>query len=161
MEWQWLSLLFLILVANGSPILARHFMRTTLSCPVDFGYQFIDRKRLLGKTKTWRGLFSSLIVTGITASLMGIGWVTGVLIATGAMCGDLGSSFVKRRLGFRSSARAPLLDQVPEVLIPALLLMHSFQLSTMTLIMLVFVFFVLDVMLSKLFFWLGVRKKPY
>ena len=161
MVWHFLSLLFLILIANGSPILARYLMRTTLSCPIDFGYRFADQQRLFGEAKTWRGFFSSLIATGVSALLVGYDLATGLLIAMGAMSGDLISSFFKRRLGFRSSARAPLLDQVPESLLPALLVMHLFQLSTTDILMLVCIFFILDAGLSRLFYWLGVRRKPY
>lgn len=161
MEWPSLSLLFLILVANGTPVLVHYFMRDALACPIDSGIRFVDRKRLFGDSKTWRGFLSSIIATGVSAILIGYDWETGLLIAVGAMFGDLVSSFFKRRLGFRVSARAPLLDQVPESLLPALLVMHLFQLSTMAIIMLVFVFFILDVMLSRLFYYLGVRRKPY
>jgi len=161
MEWHFLSLLFLILVANGSPILARYLLHNTFSCPIDSGYRFVDQKRLFGGAKTWRGFFSSLIVTSISALLIGYELETGWLIAIGAMAGDLVSSFFKRRLGYRTSARAPLLDQVPESLFPALLVMHLFHLSLMAIILIVFLFFILDVMLSQLFYYLGVRRKPY
>lgn len=95
MVWHFLSLLFLILIANGSPILARYLMRTTLSCPIDFGYRFADQQRLFGEAKTWRGFFSSLIATGVSALLMGYDLATGLLIAMGAMSGDLISSFLR------------------------------------------------------------------
>jgi CDP-2,3-bis-(O-geranylgeranyl)-sn-glycerol synthase len=36
------------------------------------------------------------------------------------MAGDALSSFVKRRLGRRSGAEAPLVDQLPEALLPLL-----------------------------------------
>jgi len=156
-----LTLLFLILVANGSPILAHFFMRNTFSCPIDFSIRFFDRERLFGHSKTWRGFLSSIIATALTALLIGHDWETGFLIALGAMLGDLISSFVKRRGGLHTSARAPILDQVPESLLPALLVMDQFQLTLPAISILVVLFFILDVLLSKLFFWLGVRRKPY
>ncbi|MDR4520895.1 MAG: CDP-archaeol synthase [Nitrosomonas sp.] len=156
-----LSLLFLILVANGSPILLRYLMRDAFSFPIDFGCRFADGKPLFGDAKTWRGLVGSLLITSLSAQMIGLDPGTGLLAASGAMCGDLLSSFLKRRLGMRSSTRAPLLDQAPESLIPALLLMQTFDLSAAAIAVLVLVFFLLDVILSRLLHQLGVRKKPY
>ena len=156
-----LSLLFLILVANGSPILLRYFMRDALSFPIDFGCRFADGKPLLGGTKTWRGLIGSLLITSLSALMIGYDPGTGFLVAAGAMCGDLLSSFLKRRLGMRSSTRALLLDQVPESLVPALLLMQTFDLSAAAIVVLVIVFFLLDVILSRLLYLLGIRRKPH
>ncbi|MBX3639375.1 MAG: CDP-archaeol synthase [Nitrosomonas sp.] len=161
MDWPMLSLLFLILVANGSPILLRYFMRDTFSYPMDCGYCFVDNKRLLGNAKTWRGLMGSLLITSLSALMIGYDLETGLLVASGAMGGDILSSFLKRRLGIHSSARAPLLDQIPESLVPALLLMQTFQLSVAAVATLVLVFFLLDVTLSRLLYQLGIRKKPY
>ncbi len=161
MDWSTFSLLFLILVANGSPILLRYLMRNALSYPIDFNCRFTDGKPLFGGTKTWRGLIGSLLFTSLSALMIGLDPGTGLLAASGAMCGDLLSSFLKRRLGMRSSTRAPLLDQVPESLIPALLLMKAFDLSIVTIMVLVLAFFLLDVILSRLLYQLGIRKKPY
>lgn len=156
-----LSLLFLILVANGSPILLRYLMRDAFSFPIDSGCRLADGQPLFGGTKTWRGLIGSLLITSLAALMIGHDPGTGLLAASGAMCGDLLSSFLKRRLGMRSSTRALLLDQVPESLIPALLLMQAFDLSAAAIAVLVLVFFLLDVILSRLLYQLGIRKKPY
>ncbi len=80
--------------------------------PVDLGKNFTDGKRVFGDGKTFRGLFIG-ILAGIGIGLAQI-WVSGVygwenlpqhtylsitLLATGALLGDLGKSFFKRRLG--------------------------------------------------------------
>lgn len=156
-----LSLLFLILVANASPILLRYLMRDAFSFPIDSGCRLADGQPLFGNTKTWRGLIGALLITSFSALMIGHDPGTGLLAASGAMCGDLLSSFLKRRLGMRSSTRALLLDQVPESLIPALLLMQAFDLSAAAIAMLVLVFFLLDIILSRLLYQLGIRKKPY
>lgn len=103
----------------------------------------------------------AFLITCPVALLLGYDLETGFLIATGAMSGDLLSSFIKRRLNMRPSSMAPLLDQIPESLIPALLVMHTFQLTAHSLINLVVIFFVLEYLLSLLFYELGIRKKPY
>jgi len=161
MDWQLLHLLFLIIVANGTPIVLRYLMRGTFSYPIDSGRLFVDNKRLFGKTKTWRGLIGSLLFTGLFAWLLGFDLETGFLIAAGAMGGDMLSSFIKRRLGIPSSAQAPLLDQIPESLVPLVLVSQTFQLSADTLLVLVSIFFTLDIVLSQLLYKLGIRRKPY
>jgi CDP-diglyceride synthetase len=161
MDWSIFSLLFLIIVANASPILLRYLMRDIFSYPIDFNCRYTDGKPLFGSAKTWRGLMGSLLITSLSAQMIGHDFETGLLVASGAMCGDLLSSFLKRRLGMRSSTRAPLLDQVPESLIPVLLLMQTFHLSIAAIAALVLVFFLLDVMLSRFLYHLGIRKRPY
>ncbi|MCP5246447.1 MAG: CDP-archaeol synthase [Burkholderiales bacterium] len=137
-------LLALVITANGAPIALRYLAGHKMAYPVDFHIYFIDQKRLFGNTKTWRGLMASLLLTCPAAVLLDYDLKTGFLIAAGAMSGDLLSSFIKRRLNMRPSSMAPLLDQVPESLIPALLVMHSFHLTAHTIIYLVILFFVLE-----------------
>src|SRR5690606_6647640 len=94
---------------------------------IDGGVTLADGRALFGATKTWRGLVGSMLATTSLAVLLGLGWRVGLLVAAGAMLGDLLSSFSKRRLGFASSARAPGLDQLPEALLPALGLFYFFS----------------------------------
>lgn len=96
--------------------------------PIDFNRSW-KNKRLLGDGKTWRGLFGG-IGSGIIAGLLmlmiihifridnGIIYGTmsqsiGVIVclSTGSMLGDLGGSFIKRRLGVKRGQKAPGLDQ--------------------------------------------------
>lgn len=161
MDGPFLHLLVLIITANGAPILFRYLSGNRIAYPIDFRVIFFDQKRLLGNAKTWRGLMGSFLLTCPMTLLLGYDLETGFLIATGAMSGDLLSSFIKRRLNMRPSSMAPLLDQVPESLIPALLVMHTFYLTAHTVIYLVTIFFVLEYILSQLLFELGIRKKPY
>ena len=77
------------------------------------------------------------------------------------MAGDLLSSFIKRRLGMPDSAQPPVLDQVPESLIPSLLLMPILQLGILEVLVLVILFGVFERVVSKLLFRLGIRQQPY
>ena len=86
---------------------------------------------------------------------------TGALIAVYAILGDLFSSFIKRRLGLAPSSMAPLIDQVPESLLPALMLKDSFGLDTKAIMILVSAFIVADLILSKVLYRLGIRNRPY
>ena len=109
-----LQLLILLVVANGSAVAAKKLFRGTLARPLDGGALFVDGRPVFGPTKTIRGVVVSVLSTAITATLMGLGWRVGVLIATFAMAGDLFSSFVKRRLDLAPSSMAIGLDHIPE-----------------------------------------------
>ena len=155
------KLLLLVFVANGAPILARWLMAGRLAYPVDAGYRFIDARPLLGQAKTWRGIFASVLATVLLAILLELGWVAGLLVACGAMAGDLLSSFIKRRCALPASAKAPLLDQIPESLLPLLLVAPAFALRAADIILLVILFFVFELLLSKILYRIGIRQQPY
>ena len=161
MHIELLHLLLLILVANGSPVLIRFVLRNRFSYPIDFGYKFASGKPLLGNSKTWRGLFGSIIITSLIALALGYDYSSGLLVAVGAMAGDILSSFIKRRLGMQSSAMAPLLDQLPESLFPALLVKQTFMLDYLDIFILFLLFLVLELGLSRLLYEIGIRRRPY
>ncbi len=52
-----LSLLLLLITANGSPVLAAKFLKEHLNAPVDGGYRLPDRQPVFGPAKTIRGLW--------------------------------------------------------------------------------------------------------
>ena len=56
---------------------------------------------------------------------------------------------------------APLLDQVPESLLPALMLMHAFGLDLESITILVSAFIVAELVLSLVLYRLGIRNRPY
>lgn len=149
------------MAANGVPILLRYLLEERLAYPVDFKHSLFDGQRILGDSKTWRGLFGSLLTTCCLSLLLGYSLLTGLMISLGAMSGDLLSSFTKRRLKMPSSSMAPLLDQLPESLIPAILVMHTFHLSITNIIILVLLFIILEYMLSRVLYQLGIRRRPY
>ena len=156
-----LQLLLLIIVANGAPIILRDLMHERFDAPLDGGKLFIDGQRLLGDSKTWRGVIGSILVTATVASLMGLPAVAGASIGALAMGGDILASFAKRRLRLASSSMAPVLDQVPESLLPALVLRRTFGLDIISVLVLVGVFIVFELGVSVVLYRLGVRKRPY
>jgi CDP-2,3-bis-(O-geranylgeranyl)-sn-glycerol synthase len=109
----------LIIVANGAPLLFERILGTHFSSPIDFGIVLRDGHRLLGRSKTWRGVAAAILVTPFAANLIGLPWRLGAVVGVCAMLGDCLSSFVKRRLGFRASGIVLGLDQIPESLFPA------------------------------------------
>ena len=78
-----------------------------------------DGHALLGRSKTWRGLASAILLAACVAVLIGLPWQLGALAAASAMAGDCLSSFVKRRFRLEPSSMTLGLDQVPESLFPA------------------------------------------
>jgi CDP-2,3-bis-(O-geranylgeranyl)-sn-glycerol synthase len=68
---------------------------------------------------------------------------------------------IKRRLGIAPSSEAGFLDQMPEVLFPGVLLMHTYNLDSKSIIILVCMFVIVELMLSPVFFKLGIRNRPY
>jgi CDP-2,3-bis-(O-geranylgeranyl)-sn-glycerol synthase len=77
------------------------------------------------------------------------------------MAGDLFSSFVKRRLGVPTSGRATGLDQLPEALIPLLACRGALALTLADIAATAAMFFVGEIVLSRLLFRLRVRDRPH
>ncbi|QGX95327.1 CDP-2,3-bis-(O-geranylgeranyl)-sn-glycerol synthase [Haloplanus rallus] len=116
--------------------------------PIDGG-RTVDGRRLLGDGKTWRGTAAGTVAgvalaMGLDAVRPGAAAALGatlpsfplraaVGLALGAMLGDIGASFVKRRLDRERGAAVPGLDQLDFVvgaLALAALLAPSWTLST-------------------------------
>ena len=156
-----LVVLLLIIVANGAPIMVRYLLGQHLSLPVDFHRSFFDGKRIFGNSKTWIGLISIPVLSILTAWLLGLAIEIGALIGVGVVLGDLFSSFTKRRLGMKESSMAIGLDQIPESLFPFLFVnkIYNFPLSEIALGVLSFI--ILELLVSRILFWLHIRKQPY
>lgn len=89
--------------------------------PLDFGKTFKDGQPIFGPHKTLRGFFAGLIV----GTLVGVGEslvfnfyspLLGFLLSVGALLGDLGGAFIKRRLRLAPGASLPIIDQIDFVL---------------------------------------------
>lgn len=156
-----IKLLFLLLIANGAPILAREALGGRFSLPLDGRHRATDGKFWLGPTKTYRGVIAAVVFTSLAALLLGMGWQIGAATGALAMVGDMSGSFCKRRLGIASSTPSIGLDQIPESLLPLLVLAHPLQLSWSSVLLIVAAFFFLILALSRLFYWMGIRKHPY
>ena len=124
-----LQLLLLILIANGTPVIAAAACGAWCAWPLDGGRVLADGRRLLGEAKTWRGVALAPLAAGLGAVLLGWPAMVGIIIGIAAMLGDLLSSFVKRRLGVPTSGMALGLDQIPEALLPLLVVADQFALS--------------------------------
>jgi CDP-2,3-bis-(O-geranylgeranyl)-sn-glycerol synthase len=88
---------------------------------VDFGRTMPDGERIFGDHKTVRGLLSGLIVgviVGIFESFLSASAMTimALLASAGALLGDLGGAFIKRRMGIKPGQPLPIVDQLDFVL---------------------------------------------
>jgi CDP-2,3-bis-(O-geranylgeranyl)-sn-glycerol synthase len=96
--------------ANGTPVIAGGGL------PMDLGRKFVDGKPIFGKNKTFRGFFVGLAVgtaVGLAESaVFNYPLTFGLLLSLGALFGDLGGAFLKRRLGISPGNLLPVVDQV-------------------------------------------------
>ena len=156
-----LKLLLLIIIANGAPVLARNLLKSHFETAVDFNRVFFDDRPVFGPTKTWRGVISAIVITLPVALLLGFTAELGLVLAALAMLGDLLGSFIKRRFKLAPSSRALGLDQIPESLLPMFACQSMLGLGWQSTVMIVFLFFVMELLLSRLLYQLHIRKHPY
>jgi len=157
----YLQLLFLLIVANGAPIIGRWLLKGYWGIPIDGGAVFIDGLPLLGTSKTYRGILCSFLATPLVAIVLGLSWDIGLMVSILAMTGDCLSSFVKRRLNVPSSAMALGLDQIPESLLPLLGLWQQLSLTWEGIGATMAGFFIVELGLSGVLYKLHIRKHPY
>jgi len=156
-----LKLLLLLLLANGTPILAKRLLGDRWAFPLDAHRLFLDHRPVFGHTKTLRGLILGVASCTLAAPVLGLTWSSGLLIGMCALAGDLAGSFVKRRLGLASSSRATGLDQIPESLLPALVAMPLLGIGWRSVAVVVMGFVLIDVAASRVLHRLGIRDRPY
>ena len=156
-----LQLLVLMTLANGTPIVAKKIFGPRFSFPLDAGFNFFDGRPLFGHSKTIRGILASIFITTVSAPLIGLDLTIGAIVAGAAMAGDLFSSFVKRRLNLPSSGQALGLDQVPESLFPMLACRDALSLTIADIALGVGIFFIGELILSRLLFRAHLRDEPY
>jgi CDP-diglyceride synthetase len=157
----YVQLLFLILAANGAPILGHVVLRHYWAYPLDSGCRFVDGQPLLGSSKTIRGVVLSILITMLCAPLIGVSVRSALVVSGAAMLGDCLSSFTKRRLGLKPESQAFGLDQVPESLFPLLAVQSTYHLEFLGILYTVIAFVVLELVLSRVLYSIKVRKHPY
>ncbi len=150
--------------------------------PIDGG-RTLRGARLLGDGKTWRGLASGWVAGVAVALTLGataadVSDIVGtdlpvfplavvVLYPLGAMLGDIGASFLKRRTGRERGAAFPVVDQLDFVVasLPvALVAAPSWFLDTFTpgvLVVVLVVTPVLHVLTNVAAYTAGLKSEPY
>ncbi len=158
---QLLQLLVLMTLASGTPIVAKRIFGARFARPLDGGIVFFDGRPLFGPSKTIRGIVASIIITTASAPLIGLDLTIGAIAAGATMAGDLFSSFVKRRLNLPPSSQALGLDQVPESLFPMLACRAALSLTIADIVLGVGIFFIGELILSRLLYQVHLRDEPY
>jgi hypothetical protein len=156
-----LQALILLAVANGSPVIAKDILGNSYAYPLDARHNFIDGRPLFGASKTIRGILLSVLTTSACAPLVGLQWTIGLTVGSVAMAGDLFSSFLKRRINLPSGGRATGLDQIPESLFPLLACRNLLSLTIVDIVVVVGLFFIGEVLFSRVLFKFHLRDRPY
>ena len=153
--------LFLLMAANIAPLIVAAMLGRRLSSPLDGGALAKDGRRVLGDSKTWRGCAASLFATVAVGGLLNVAPRLAARFSLLSMSGDVFSSFWKRRIGIEVHGRSALLDQLPEAVLPLLLLRRRLATSRRDVFDAIFVFTVLEEPVSRLFFRFGLRDRPF
>ncbi len=154
-------LLVLLTLANGSPVIAARLFGSYWTAPMDGGHLWRDGRPILGPSKTWRGLVAGVATCTLAAPEAGYSFGFGAVFGVLALLGDAFSSFIKRRMGLPSSARASGLDQLPEAVFPALFAWLWLSLQFWQVVGAVLLFVAGNMLLSPLLFRLGIRRQPH
>ena len=148
--------------------------------PVDFGRNYSDGHRIFGEGKTFRGLFLG-VLAGILTGILLI-WLSGTftltflphhtltsvtLLALGALLGDMGKSFLKRRMGKVRGEKWPVADQL-DLVVGAFILMLLFDpgwlfayLTLPILIIILILTIVLHRVVNIIGYAMGVKEVPW
>lgn len=140
---------------------------------LDFNKNFFDSRPIFGPGKTFKGTFAGIFfgtIGGILvsflfpefSSLLGVNYIIfAFLLASGAMIGDITSSFAKRRLGKERGSKSRLLDRL-DFLIGGLILGAVFFIPSIEqLIILGILTFVIHKIGNVLAFKTKLKKVPW
>jgi CDP-2,3-bis-(O-geranylgeranyl)-sn-glycerol synthase len=159
--WLGARLLLLLAIANNAPLAAKLVLGRRWAAAIDGGRQWRDGRPVLGPSKTWRGLLAAIVLTALAAPWLGFPVQAGAALGGLAMVGDALASFAKRRLGIPSSGRAFGLDQVPESLLPLLVLQPALDLPWTVVVGVVLAFLLLETPGARLAHRIGWRDTPH
>lgn len=158
---EFVGILILLLVVNGAPVVAARCLGERFNAPLDGNAVGKDGRPLLGSAKTWRGVLVAVLLGSLLGQVVLGSFIQGALFALMAMLGDALASFVKRRRGLQPSEQALGWDHLPESVLPVLSLYFFQDLSVLNLIGLPVAFLLSALFLSRILFFLRVRKRPY
>lgn len=148
--------------------------------PIDMGKNWRDGRRIFGNGKTWRGLFggvlSGVLLGFVQISVQNSGFLlqlprltilSVILLATGALFGDLVKSFFKRRLNKKQGEEWLFADQY-DLVAGAFLLLLVFDfpwfVSVMTIPILVAILIITPLLhriVNIIGYTIGVKEVPW
>lgn len=167
-------------IANSTPVIFGG------GRPIDGGKMFRDGSRLLGDGKTIRGFVAGifwgtltgailvyaapyvksemvnyLTVTSDMDVILNMPLLVGFMLSVGALTGDLVGSFLKRRVGLRSGAPSPVLDQLGFVLMALIFAAMFLDPNPFYPAVLIIVTFGIHLLSNTLGYLIGVKKNPW
>jgi len=169
-----LLILFPAYAANGFPPLARG------KKPIDMNKNWLDKNRILGDGKTFEGFALGLFIGfligaleaylypelnayamqfGVTLPLINL--FIGFMISFGALCGDLGGSFIKRRIGLKRGADVPLLDQWNFIIGAVLFTMWFTEITVWMLLIMLLITPVVHRLANIVAYKIRIKKEPW
>ena len=177
--WQSFYLILPAYFANMAPVIfARAGWLKSLARPIDAGRK-MGGQDLFGKSKTWRGLISAVIMSLAIVDIQTIlfstqimrdfsvidyskyWWSFGILSGLGAILGDLFKSFLKRRVGIGSGKSWPVFDQLDFIagffLFTFWLVHPAWNIVIMTFVMTL----ILHPLVNLFAYLLGIKKVPW
>ncbi|MBS3815025.1 MAG: CDP-2,3-bis-(O-geranylgeranyl)-sn-glycerol synthase [Hadesarchaea archaeon] len=140
--------------ANSVPILAKG------STPLDMKRKLSDGERIFGSGKTFRGFILGLLA-GLGIGVLQNRLMIGLLLALGALLGDLTGSFVKRRIGLTQGEFAPFLDQLDFVVGGILIVSLINPLTWRTILVILIITIPIHLLTNFLGYKLGLKSRPY
>ncbi|MEM2937075.1 MAG: CDP-2,3-bis-(O-geranylgeranyl)-sn-glycerol synthase [Candidatus Bathyarchaeia archaeon] len=155
-----LKFIFPAYCANATPVLIGG------NLPIDLGKNFLDRKPIFGKNKTFRGFFAGLAVGTVVGFVESAFFpeypvAFGFLISLGALLGDLAGAFIKRRIGITPGGLLPVVDQI-DFIIGAIVLAIPLKILYLELVLTVLIITIPIHMLTNFAAYkLGLKKNPW
>ena len=161
--------------ANMAPVITRRI--SLFNFPVDFGRQ-IGGKPILGRNKTFRGLFFGIIFALFVAFMQSLLYKTdffkgisfidynnwllfGLLMGSGALIGDLAKSFFKRRLGLKPGATFVPFDQTDFVVGALLFIMPMLKVTLRVFLVTFALSFVLHIAVNHIAYYSKIRDEKW
>jgi CDP-2,3-bis-(O-geranylgeranyl)-sn-glycerol synthase len=150
LNYRVLSALLMVTMANMAPWVSGRLLRGRWSWPLDCGLRLANGTRLLGDHKTWRGVLAGELGCTLIGGLLGYSWSLGIAFASLSLAADAASSFLKRRLHLAPGSEVLALDQLPEALLPLLVLAGPLGISMSEALVIAVFFLLLDIAATPL-----------
>ncbi len=160
------------MIANASPVMVSNVVRNRH--PLDRGKFFIDKKRILGDSKSVEGFIAGVLGGLLTGAIYVLVlanpyWLAyGAVSGFGAMAGDSINSFIKRRLGLKSGEPFIPLDQLSFILVAFALIKASnvdrltgHPVTLVDFSMAVYIVMVLHPLTNLIAYLMGLKDEPY
>jgi CDP-2,3-bis-(O-geranylgeranyl)-sn-glycerol synthase len=168
-------------LANASPLYAQNIPGLrSLGFPLDFNKKN-KGKIIFGKNKTWRGLILAIIIGIIFCFVQHIlfihsTWIRsisgpinyssinyallGALLGSGAILGDAVESFIKRRNDIRPGSSWFPYDQIDFIIGGCLLALFVVKLSFTNYVLILVVWFFINILASYIGYLIGLKERP-